>query len=371
MTSSDSKGLILRSLSKSFGSVEALRSIELDVAPGELLALTGPSGAGKTTTCRIIAGLEHPDSGDVVMDGESVVAVPAQKRGVAFMFESYALYPNRSVRENIMFPLGAPAYAGRYRPAEVEERVRDLLRLTEMVDLQDRKPAELSGGQKQRVALCRALVQEPSVYLLDEPIAHLDAKLRHKLRGEIRQRLIGTKAPALWCTPDAMEAIAVGDRVAVLVGGELQQVGTPVELYHSPTNVAVAKLVGDPPINLITGGLRRANGTLMFEHESFSIPLPARVSEQADSPLLGESIVLGVRPTSVLIGVSEPDALPAQVYTLEPFGKYSILTLSLGNEKLKVKTSERVSHRTGDQLHLRFETSECVLFDETTGRAIG
>lgn len=363
-------GAALRNVSRTFGAVEALRDLDLELGPGEILGLTGPSGAGKTTTCRIIAGLEQPDSGAVFIDGKDMRGVPAQHRGVAFMFESYALYPHMSVRENLCFPLQSAINRDRYTRAEIDERVDNLLVLTEMTALQHRRPSELSGGQKQRVALCRALAQEPDIYLLDEPIAHLDAKLRHKLRGEIRQRLSSREAPTLWCTPDAMEAIAVGDRVAVLSSGRLQQLGRPEELYLSPKNVTVAKLVGDPPINLIAGRLQRFNEVLRFEHPQIRVALPESMARRASAETFGDEVILGIRPTSIDIGINDPEAPQAEVYTVEPFGKHSIVTMILGNDRLKAKTFDSVSCQTGEQLRLGLRVGELTLFDGDTGLAL-
>lgn len=360
----------MRALSKRFGDDVALHELDLAIEPGELLALTGPSGAGKTTTCRVIAGLEHADSGDVTLGTESMLAAPAQRRGVAYMFESYALYPHFSVRENIEFPLRSPTQRRRYSEPDVARRTDEVLALTEMTQLQYRRPAELSGGQKQRVALCRALAQEPSVYLLDEPISHLDAKLRHTLRGEIRERLVSAAKPAMWCTPDAMEAIAIGDRVAVLAAGKLQQVGTADELYHSPRNVTVASLVGDPPINLLPGRVNRSNGALRFEHPQLSFALPERVAHSVDDRNLRSNLIVGIRPTSIDIGASAPDASEAEIYTVEPFGKYNIVTVTLGSDRLKAKTFDDAPYAAGDRLHISLRVHELALFDGNTGLSL-
>ena len=238
----------LGDVSKTFAAVRALDSVSLAARAGELLAITGPSGAGKTTLCRIIAGLETPDAGVCRIAGRDVASVPAAARRVAYMFESYALYPHLTVRENVMSPLIAPNGRG----TDIGG-VDVLLDFLEIRHLSARLPAELSGGQKQRVALARTLVQRPAVTLLDEPISHLDAKLRHKLRSEIRRIVTSRPSPTLWCTPDAMEALSVADRVAVIDAGRIEQIATPEELWRRPATVRVARLVGDPPMNLLPG----------------------------------------------------------------------------------------------------------------------
>jgi ABC-type sugar transport system ATPase subunit len=236
-----------------------------------------------------------------------------------------------------------------------------------MPDLAMRYPGELSGGQRQRVALCRTLIREPVAYLLDEPISHLDAKLRHKLRGEIRRRLLAKGVPTLWFTPDAMEALAVGDRVAVLIGGLLQQVGTPADIYSMPANTAVARLVGDPPMNLLSGRLSQQNGTLWFEHPNLSIPLAPRVRRRLESIKVDE-IVLGVRPARVDF---EPRSdAGAEIYAVEPFGKYSIVTVMLGDDSFRIKTHKAITSRAGERVDLRLDSEHVIVFDPTSGRAL-
>ncbi len=367
-----SNRLELRSIDKAFGAVAALDGVDLAIDPGEILGLTGPSAAGKTTTCRIVAGIERPTGGGLWLGERNWRGVPPQRRNAAYMFESYALYPQFTVLENIVFPFKAPGRKRRYSEQAIAERVAEVIELVEMQGLEDRLPSELSGGEKQRVALCRTLAQEASVYLLDEPIAHLDAKLRHKLRGEIRRRQIRTEAPTLWCTPDAMEAISVADRVAVLIDGAVQQVGTPEEVYLRPANVDVARLIGDPAINLLPGRLTRENGSLVFAHEVAKIALPDALRARLEGTTNAAELLLGVRPTHVRIsgaGRGEGSA-PASVYTFEPFGKYSVVTARLGNDTLKVKSYEPMQFKTEEAVSLEFLEDDFVVFDAVTGKVI-
>jgi multiple sugar transport system ATP-binding protein len=363
--STRANGLELRSVSKAFVGRSALQAIDLAARPGELVGVTGPSGAGKTTIARIVAGIEQADAGEVRLDDRAIDGSSPQARDVALMFESYALYPHLTVRENLLFPLRAPRRNG--RSAEDEARVQELLELVEMPNLAMRYPSELSGGQRQRVALCRTLIRDPAAYLLDEPISHLDAKLRHKLRGEIRRRLVAKGAPTLWFTPDAMEALAVADRVAVLIGGRLQQVGTPAETYTMPANTAVARLVGDPPMNLLRGRLSQQNGALWFEHPSLSVPLAPRVRRTLESVDVDE-IVLGVRPARVDF---EPRSdAGAEIYAVEPFGKYSIMTVILGDDLFRIKTAKAIACRAGERVALYLDSEHVIVFDPTSGRAL-
>ena len=365
-------GLFARGISKSFAH-KVLADIGIEVAPGELLAITGPSGAGKTTFCRILAGLDHPDTGSVELGGRNLAGIAPQQRRVALMFESYALYPHLTVRGNALSPLQAPG--GRLDPAAANARVDEVLELLEIRHLGERLPGALSGGQKQRVALARTLVQKPDLFLLDEPISHLDAKLRHKLRGEIRRRLSAQEAPSIWSTPDGMEALSVGDRVVVIDGGKIEQVGTPEEIWQRPASARVAKLLGDPPMNLIEGKLEQEGDQLFFVRRTLRLALPVALAAAATS----DSVILGVRPDTITFVAAEaPGALVAEIYSNEPFGKHAILTLDLGGLLAKAKTTMAVStalgEGTGDGIGqpvgMVFPTDGLILFDGATGRAL-
>jgi multiple sugar transport system ATP-binding protein len=239
--------LTLRALEKHYGSIKAVRNVDLQLESGEFMAILGPSGSGKSTLMRMVAGLESPTAGDILVDGRSVVDVPPQHRNVAMVFQSFALYPHMSVRDNILFPL-----VSRKVPRhEHEARLNKATRMLGVEDLLDRRPNRLSGGQKQRVALARALVRDPELFVFDEPLSALDAQIRSRARAELRELHDQTRITTLYVTHDQVEAMGLADRVAVINEGRLHQVGTPQELYNDPADLFVAGFIGSPPMNLV------------------------------------------------------------------------------------------------------------------------
>jgi multiple sugar transport system ATP-binding protein len=372
-----SGGLTLRGITKTY-QMPALADLNLEVAPGEVLALTGPSGAGKTTLCRILAGLENADAGTLSLAGMNLASIPAGLRRVALMFESYALYPHFTVLENVISPLLAPSAptreGGRTDGSTPRANVDHVLELLEISHLSGRLPGALSGGQKQRVALARTLVQTPSLFLLDEPISHLDAKLRHKLRGEIRRRLSKQSAPAIWATPDGMEALSVGDRIAVIDAGRLEQVGSPEEIWLRPSSVRVARLLGDPPMNLLPGTVESRGDTIVFLRRGMELTFSSALVRAALAATTNE-VTLGVRPECLKLAVSgTPGAFAAELYSSEPFGKHAIISIDFVGLLVKLKTSmaEAVSvgEKVGQPVGLVFPTENLTLFDGVTGRAL-
>ena len=316
-----------------------------------------------------VRGVETPSRGDVRIDGAAITHVPPERRRIALLFESYALYPHLSVFDNVAFPLRAPS-APRLIAAAIAARVRDWLSFVEMAALEARRPAELSGGQRQRVALSRALAQDAAAYVLDEPISHLDAKLRHTLRGAIRRRLTQGHAPTIWTSPDALEVLAVADRVVVLVEGRVRQVGAPAEVYRRPAHLDVARLVGDPPLNLLEGDLLDEDGALFFRHEAFALRLPDPLAARLKASSPGTHVVLGLRPAEVAVVRDGAPGATARVWVWEPLGRYGILSVRLGDDVVKLKVARGPRFDAGDTVRLDLASAEPLLFDAVDGLAL-
>ncbi|VFR42493.1 Dihydroxyacetone ABC transport system, ATP-binding protein  len=361
--------LAVDGLSKRFGATQALDGLALTVAPGEIVAVSGPSGAGKSTLGRLLSGLESADRGEIRLGSRAIQGLPPQQRAVAHMFESFALYPTLNVFDNVASPLRSPMHAGRIDPASIAERVENVLALTQMSHLARRRPAELSGGQKQRVALCRTLVQTPDLFILDEPIGHLDAKLRHTLRGDIRARQGALAQGTLWFTPDAVEAMAVADRVVMLVGGRVRQIGTPRDIYLRPADTSVARLVGDPAMNLLDITLTSSDGSREIRHAGDAVRAsPALRARLAALP--GERYVLGFPPMHTQLcapASAEADVLPGEIYAVEPFGKYTLVTASLAGALLRAKVAPGYAAPLGAPVGIRMPESGVLIFDGDTG----
>ena len=332
-------GLSLAGVAKSYAGVPALRPLDLDVADGELLAVLGPSGCGKSTLLRLVAGLEEADSGRIAIGGRDVTREPPGRRNVAMVFQSYALFPHMNVAENIGFGLLAREVP---KPV-IRERVAAAAGLAGCAALLDRRPAQLSGGERQRVALARAIVRQPDVFLLDEPLSNLDAELRGRTRAELKllHRRVG--ATMLYVTHDQAEALTLGDRIAVLRDGQLQQLATPNDLWREPANAFVARFVGSPGMNLLGTGL----------------PLGVEVPP-------GKQV--GVRPEDVSLG---SEGAAAEVILTEQIGSEAIVHLATGGERLVARVEAAAAPPNGARVHVSVRRADLHLFDATTGRRTG
>ncbi|MBN9389792.1 MAG: ABC transporter ATP-binding protein [Chloroflexi bacterium] len=314
----------LEALTKKYGDNLAISNLNLECQQGEFIVLLGRPGAGKSTTLKLIANIEELSSGNIYFNDQLINNIPTENRNVAMAFESYALYPHWTVRKNLEFPLKAP---GRNIPAaEQEARIRRVAELLEIAHLLDRKPSQLSGGQRQRVSLGRALVRPASVTLLDEPIAHLDARLRHSLRGELKQYQREQNATTFYTTPDYVEATAIADKIAVLIDGQVRQFATPEVVYDEPADIEVATIVGDPKMNI----LPLAPGATRLEINEAWLQLP---------PLPPEAGYIGIRPVNIQIFENaHPYAIRGTVYVTEPMGYEQVIRVEAGEQLLNIKT---------------------------------
>ena len=346
----------LAAVTKTYGDETALSDIDLGCADGTLLVVFGPSGAGKSTLLKLVAGIEDPSEGRVLIAGRDVTAEPPQRRDIAMAFESYALYPHLSVWGNLEFPLRAP---GRGLDASVRaERIHEVAALLEINELLERRPNQLSGGQRQRVSLGRALVRDANATLLDEPIAHLDARLRNALRGELKHYLKSHGATALYATPDYVEAFGIADVVAILIAGRIHQVGPPEEIYERPSSLAVAELVGDPRMNIFAVEI---DGTLTIG--SHRVPLPL-----ADGA--GTVGHVGFRPTQVELRPEAKDgAVPGRVELIEPAGDHRIMRIDVDGVPVTTKiAAEDAPFAVGDAAWVQLDWTRAHYFDRAGRR---
>ena len=336
----------------------AVRGLSLDIADRELLVLLGPSGCGKTTALRMLAGLEEPDRGDIRIGGKSVVGLEPKDRDVALVFQSYALYPHLSARENIRYPLKVRGMSR----AEQDAKVDGVAEMLGIGHLLPRRPGQLSGGEQQRVALARAIVREPRVFLMDEPLSNLDAKLRVHTRTELKtlQRDLGTTM--VFVTHDQAEAMSLATRIAVLSAGELQQVGTPDEVYDHPANVFVAEFIGSPPMNLMDATYH--DGELVAPG-GWRLPMPKLAG--AAGGMRDGAVTVGLRPEGIAIAA---DGQPAEVLTVEPFGSEVIIDVRIDGVGLKVRAAPNIRPGAGSTVSLRADPAAVRLFDRSSGAAL-
>jgi multiple sugar transport system ATP-binding protein len=354
--------------------VEAVLDLSLDCKDKEFFSLLGPSGCGKSSTLRMIAGLEEISQGEILIGDHVVNEVEPKDRDIAMVFETYALYPHKKVFANMAFPLRVGKQ--KYSDAEIKKRVEKAAEILEITDFLDRYPKQLSGGQRQRVAIGRAIVREPQVFLLDEPISHLDAKLRTHMRGELKllQRTLGTTM--IYVTHDQMEAMSMADRIAIMNFGVLQQVGTPFEIFNRPVNQFVAGFVGDPPMNFIDCDLDVTGEKWQLVNESFRISLPSDLIDRykennGDPSSKPKEVVLGVRPENFIVSGKKggEDNFPADVIVTEPLGEEMIVDIEIPNNKLKLKVSVDHDIKMGDKIWLDVMKNKMHLFNRETEKA--
>lgn len=362
--------LELRNVNKTYGSglPDTLKDIQLSIKDGEFLILVGPSGCGKSTLMNCIAGLEQITGGAILIDQQDVSGMSPKDRDIAMVFQSYALYPTMSVRENIEFGLKIR----KLPQAAIDEEVARVAKLLQIEHLLARKPAQLSGGQQQRVAMGRALARRPKIYLFDEPLSNLDAKLRVEMRTEMKLMHQRLKTTTVYVTHDQIEAMTLGDKVAVMKDGIIQQFGTPQQIYNDPANQFVASFIGSPPMNFIPVRLTKQDGRLLALLDSgqarCELPLGLAAEEHE-----GREIILGIRPEQIALGTAEGNGLPgirAEVQVTEPTGPDLLVFVTLNQTKVCCRLAPDVACQVGDNLNLQFDPARVLLFDADSGERL-
>jgi multiple sugar transport system ATP-binding protein len=361
----------LRKIVKRYEDVEAVRGIDLDIADHEFVVLVGPSGCGKSTTLRMIAGLEDITDGDIVIGGDVVNDVPPKDRDIAMVFQNYALYPHMTVAENMSFGLRLK----RYPKAEIKARVDEAARMLDIVELVDRKPKQLSGGQRQRVAMGRAIVRNPKVFLFDEPLSNLDAKLRVQMRIEIKKVHLKVRTTTVYVTHDQVEAMTLADRVVVMNKGRIEQIGTPNDLYHHPATRFVAAFIGSPAMNFLPCRLEEVGGRLNVRlTDKIAFPLPPVRAAQYQNVGRGEKLLLGLRPEHIseANGHAGPgvEAFDAVLDVIEPMGMETLIYFALQGTQVCGRVSPNAAARDGGPLRLAVDLNNMHLLNEATGAVI-
>ena len=346
-----------RNIKKSFGKIKIIHGISFDISDGEFVVLVGPSGCGKSTLLRMLAGLEEISGGEIAIDDKVINDLDSKDRDIAMVFQSYALYPHMTVRENMAFSL-------KLRKADVEmtnKRVGDAARILNLDVLLERYPRELSGGQRQRVAMGRAIVRDPKVFLFDEPLSNLDAKLRVAMRAEIKALHQRLKTTTVYVTHDQIEAMTMADRIVVMHDGIIEQIGTPLELFDRPDNLFVAQFIGSPSMNVLKGTLRQADGHTWVESQGhrWSVGVTAQARD-------GQAVHYGVRPSDITLS-SPGNGIPAKVIVVEPTGAETELLLEVGEERVIVVVHGRTVAQPDDLVYLEIATDKTHVFDEASG----
>jgi len=362
--------LELSNVRKSYpgSSHDTLKDIDLKIGDGEFLILVGPSGCGKSTLMNCIAGLEDITGGEIRVDGADISTASPKDRDIAMVFQSYALYPTMTVRENIAFGLKMRKVPA----AKIEEEVSRVAQLLQIEHLLERKPSQLSGGQQQRVAMGRALARRPQIYLFDEPLSNLDAKLRVEMRTEIKLMHQRLKTTTVYVTHDQIEAMTLGDKVAVMKDGVVQQFGTPKDIYNNPANLFVASFIGSPPMNFVPLRLGKQGGgwSALLESGQDRCELPLKLAD--GESLEGRDVILGIRPEQICVGAEgNLPSLRAEVQVIEPTGPDSMIFVSLNQTKVCCRLAPDAAPNPGETLTLQFEPDKVLLFDAQTGERLG
>ena len=351
------------------GTVEAVKDVSLSLKSGELLAILGPSGCGKSSTLRMIAGIEDITKGEIYLDGEIINWLSAKERNIALAFETYALYPHLSLFENIAFPL---RIRGK-KDQEVRKEVKKMADMLDITDVLNKLPSEVSGGHQQRTSLARALIRPASLYLLDEPLSHLDTQQRTEFRIQIKRIQKNQNLTMLFVTHDQLEALALADRIAILNFGVLQQIGTPEEVYEYPENLFVADFVGEPPMNFIKATLIREKNDYIAKLYNQKLKIPENYKDSMEKFYKGDDteIMLGIRPIYIYISKpGENQIISGEVYVFEDIGESGILTVQIGDALIRVELNPGYSFKLGEKVNITFDLEKILIFNPISGKRI-
>lgn len=354
--------IVLEALNKHFGKVKAVDNLDLAIEDGEFVALLGPSGCGKTTTLLMLAGIYKPTSGHIRFDDRVVNRLIPKERNIGMVFQSYALYPHMTTFNNISYPLKLK----RIRRREMKERVQRSADMMGIGDLLDRKPAQLSGGQQQRVALARALVKEPAILLFDEPLSNLDAKLRLRMRGEIKRLQEDLGVTAVYVTHDQVEAMTMASRIAVMNYGVLQTYGTPNQLYDHPDTLFVAGFIGAPPMNFLEMTFEERDNGFYLKSQALEIRISAEQGALAKQNNVPQRVTMGIRPENVSIVAERDGDFKAEVYLIEPLGREDLVTLRFVDEEIRALVPAPFNGRIGETICLKLHKAKAHLFNPET-----
>ncbi len=354
-------------VSKHFGTVRAVDDVSFDIVDGEFICLLGPSGCGKTTTLRLMAGLEQPTSGRITVDDHDVTFAKPKERDVGMVFQDYALFPHMTIAENIAYPLKVRGTAGKDR----EARTLDVARSLGIEHLLERRPGQISGGQQQRTSVARAVVHKPKVFLFDEPLSNLDAKLRIEARSFLKHLQVELGVTALYVTHDQAEAMALADRIAVMEGGRVVQMGPPLDVYRKPLTTFVASFLGNPPMNLVPVTLRLGGASAKLEAEGLEVDLSAMRARLAEQFRDGAGLTLGVRPEHLrLVPDGGAATLTGTVYTVEPLGPETLITCTVDSQLVTARIFGDEPPDLGHTAHFRIDEHHLELFDESGVRVV-
>lgn len=368
-------GVRVRNLTKVFGSVVAAKNLNLDVKDGEFVVLVGPSGCGKTTALRCIAGLENPEKGEIYIGDTPVTGLPPRDRNIAMVFQSYALYPHMTVRDNLAFPLKVGKT--RFSEEEISKKVKEVAQFLNIERLLDKKPSQLSGGEAQRTALGRSIIREPKVFLLDEPLSNLDAKLRVRMRVELKklQRELGVTT--IYVTHDQAEAMTMGDRIVVMNAGELLQIGTPREVYDKPVNEFVAGFVGSPSMNYFDASLTSLEGSMHLNAGFVQISLSKNVIDSLNGAFNGQEYIVGIRPEDLKVSKSSSKfprrlggVFEGQVFLTEPLGSQNLVHIEVDDLEIRALVNPEFDVEVNEMVHLFISSENLHIFDKKNKRRV-